>query len=105
MQSNETMITQELKSLITKACALPHCPEGVRTALAHYLSTGQITRARDTAFGIDGSREADNWWLFYTSITDSAAALQRGERRIYAYWMYAAEDYFKYCESHDDPRE
>lgn len=92
------MITQELKSLITKACALPHCPEGVRAALAHYLSTGQITRYRDIAFGIDGSREADNWWLFYTAVSDAAQALQREERRIYDYWLDAAKDYFRYCQ-------
>lgn len=94
------MITPELKSLITQACALPNCPEGVRAALAHYLSTGQITHAQDILFGPNGSLFADQWWLFYTSVTDAAAALFLGDPGVYEYWMEDAEHYFnEYCKS------
>lgn len=97
----------DLRSLITEACSLPHCPDLVRIRIAEYLSTGKFpaTVIRDAA-------HLDNaWWDFLNAAACASMSIHRGGSYALNYDYYRERARFHLCKlrrlfppvpSHDD---
>lgn len=104
-----TMIPDDLRSLITEACSLTHCPELVRNRLVEYISTGKFP----TTVIRDAAHLNNVWWDFLNAVACAAMSVPRGSGNWLTYDYYQERARVHLCKTRrtfppvpsHDPRE